>query len=79
MSGMTKEKYQTLPVLVLKDLAKRRGMKGVSTLKKEELIRAMLEQDAKDREAAEAAAAAGAAEKEEAESSPDRPKLTQTC
>ena len=38
MSGMTKEKYQTLPVLVLKDLAKRRGMKGVSTLKKEELI-----------------------------------------
>ena len=69
MSGMTKEKYQTLPVLVLKDLAKRRGMKGVSTLKKEELIRAMLEQDAKDREAAEAAAAAEAAKKEGAESS----------
>ncbi len=48
MSRMTKEKYQSLSVIVLKDLAKRRGLKGVSTLKKDDLIRVMLEADQAD-------------------------------
>lgn len=45
---MTREKYESLPLATLKDLAKAREMKGVSTMKKVELIDAMLEQDEKD-------------------------------
>lgn len=47
---MTREKYETLPLSTLKELAKTRGLKGVSTLKKSELIDAMLEADEKDTE-----------------------------
>ena len=43
-----KEKYETLSLAILKDLAKKRGMRGISTLKKSELIEAMLRQDEKD-------------------------------
>ena len=42
---MTREKYESLPLATLKDLAKARKMKGVSTLKKSELIDAMLALD----------------------------------
>ncbi len=45
---MTREKYETLPLTTLKELAKARHMKGISALKKGELIDAMLEQDEKD-------------------------------
>ena len=45
---MTREKYESLPLATLKDLAKARGLKGISTLKKAELIDAMLEEDDKD-------------------------------
>ncbi len=45
---MTREKYETLPLTTLKELAKARHMKGISTMKKSELINAMLEQDEKD-------------------------------
>ncbi len=45
---MTREKYETLPLTTLKELAKARHMKGVSNLKKGELIDAMLAQDEKD-------------------------------
>ena len=44
---MTREKYETLSLTVLKDLAKARGLKGVSTLRKGPLIERMLEEDAK--------------------------------
>ncbi|MCD8299882.1 MAG: transcription termination factor Rho [Clostridiales bacterium] len=40
-----KEKYESLSLAVLKDLAKARGMKRISTLRKGELIDRMLEQD----------------------------------
>ncbi|MCR5546516.1 MAG: transcription termination factor Rho [Lachnospiraceae bacterium] len=40
-----REKYETLSATVLKDLCKVRGIKGVSKMKKEELIEAMLRQD----------------------------------
>ena len=45
---MNKEKYESLPLTTLKELAKARHMKGISTLKKPQLIEAMLEQDKKD-------------------------------
>ena len=50
-----REKYESLPLATLKDLAKARGLKGISTLRKPELINRMLEEDEKE-------AAAGKAE-----------------
>ncbi len=51
---MTREKYESLPLTTLRELAKARSMKGVSTMKKSDLIDAMLAQDEKDnREAAQ--------------------------
>ncbi len=47
---MTREKYESLPLATLKDLAKARKMKGVSTMKKSDLIDAMLAQDEKERQ-----------------------------
>ena len=44
---MMKEKYESLPLATLKDLAKARGLKGISTMKKVELIERMLEEDEK--------------------------------
>ena len=45
---MTREKYESLPLTTLKELAKARKMRGVSTLKKSELINAMLALDEKE-------------------------------
>ncbi|WP_287447847.1 transcription termination factor Rho [Sellimonas sp.] len=42
-----KEKYETLSLAVLKDVAKARGLKGTSALKKSELIDRLLEEDKK--------------------------------
>ena len=47
---MTREKYESLPLATLKELAKARGLKGISTLKKAELINAMLQEDEKENE-----------------------------
>lgn len=49
-----REKYESLSVVVLRDLAKARGIKGISTLKKDELVERMLEEDEKDKERAKA-------------------------
>ena len=38
-----REKYESLSLVVLKDLAKARGLKGISTMKKGELIDRMLQ------------------------------------
>ena len=43
-----REKYESLSLAVLRDLAKARGMKGISTLRKPELVERMLEEDEKD-------------------------------
>ena len=40
-----REKYESLAVTVLRDLAKARGIKGASSMKKAELVEAMLAQD----------------------------------
>ena len=42
---MNREKYESLPLKTLKDLAKARNMKGISALKKPELIEEMLKLD----------------------------------
>lgn len=44
-----KEKYESLPLAELKELAKARGMKGISTLKKAVIIEMMLAEDEKDK------------------------------
>ena len=51
---MTREKYESLPLTVLKELAKTRKMKGVSALRKEALIERMLQEDAKEDTASQA-------------------------
>ncbi len=45
-----RERYESLSLNILKDLAKARGLKGVSALKKEDLIERMLEEDERDKE-----------------------------
>ena len=46
-----REKYESLSVNVLRDLAKARGLKGISALKKGELVEAMLKEDEKEKQA----------------------------
>lgn len=46
-----REKYESLPLATLKDLAKARGLKGISAMKKAELIECMLEEDEKEKKA----------------------------
>lgn len=46
---MMREKYESLPLSTLKDLAKARGIKGMSTAKKADLIERMLEEDEKEK------------------------------
>lgn len=43
-----REKYESLSVTVLRDLAKARGLKGLSGLKKSELVERMLAEDEKE-------------------------------
>ena len=43
-----REKYESLPLVELKALAKARGLKGISTMRKPELIERMLEEDKKE-------------------------------
>ncbi len=47
MSNDMRAKYESLPVAVLKDVAKSRGLKHLSALKKEQVIELMLEEDRK--------------------------------
>ena len=46
---MMREKYETLPLATLKELAKARGIKGISTMKKADVIEAMLQEDEKEK------------------------------
>ncbi len=43
-----KEKYESLQLVDLKAIAKARGLKGTSTMKKDEIIKVMLDEDEKD-------------------------------
>ncbi|MBC5743370.1 transcription termination factor Rho [Lachnospiraceae bacterium MD308] len=44
-----REKYESLPLATLKELAKARGLKGISVIKKAELIELMLKEDEKEK------------------------------
>ncbi len=46
-----REKYESLPVATLRDLAKARGIKGISAAKKAELVELMLQEDEKEKKA----------------------------
>ena len=50
---MMREKYESLPLATLKELAKARGLKGISTMKKAELIELMLMEDEKEKKASQ--------------------------
>ena len=52
-----REKYESLSLATLRELAKARGLRRISALHKEELINRMLEEDAKDAAASQNAAA----------------------
>ena len=45
-----REKYESLSVTILRDLAKARGIKGTSAMKKADLVEAMLAQDEIDKQ-----------------------------
>ncbi len=46
---MTREQYESLPLTELKEIAKTRGLKGTSTMKKGDLIQLMLDKDAENK------------------------------
>ena len=49
MDEMTRAKYESLPLVQLQELAKARELKGISGLKKAEIVDLMMEQDEKDK------------------------------
>ena len=49
-----REKYESLPLAELKAVAKARGIKGISTMKKDEVIEVMLQEDEKEKKEKEA-------------------------
>ena len=44
-----REKYESLSLATLKELAKARGLKGISVLRKPELIERMLQEDEREK------------------------------
>ena len=49
-----REKYESLPLAELKAVAKARGIKGISTMKKDEVVEAMLQEDEREKNEKEA-------------------------
>ena len=47
-----REKYESLPLAELKAVAKARGIKGLSTMKKDEVVEAMLMEDEREKKEA---------------------------
>ncbi len=68
-----REKYESLSLATLKELAKTRGIKGVSTMKKSEVVEAMLEEDKKT----EAKTLKAAKQEETAKSTEEKPRKSQ--
>jgi transcription termination factor Rho len=48
IDNQMKAKYESLPLLQLREVAKARGLRGISTLKKGELVERMLQEDEKE-------------------------------
>ena len=80
-----REKYESLSVTVLRDLAKARGIKGTSAMKKADLVEAMLAQDEIDKQneegtiskAKEQDTSRTKVSKEEKGERPERPRKTE--
>ena len=70
---MTRERYESLALQSLKEIAKKRGMKGISTLKKADLIDALLKKDEEDAAAAQASPQSGARTAKTDPKKPDAP------
>ena len=68
---MTKERYESLALQNLREIAKKRGMKKISTLKKADLIEALLKKDEED--AAQLAAQNGGKIPRAEQKKPDTP------
>ena len=68
-----REKYESLSLATLKDLAKARGLKGISTLRKPELIERMLEEDEKEK------ASAGSADSKNTEHRQEESAREESC
>ncbi len=68
-----REKYETLAVGVLKDLAKARGIKGITKMKKDEVIEAMCKQDEIDEREKAKGANASAAQGQQGAAGADAP------
>ena len=68
-----REKYESLSLATLKDLAKARGLKGISTLRKPELIERMLEEDEKEK------ASAGSAESKNTDHRQEESAREESC
>lgn len=75
-----KERYESLPVVELRAVAKARGMRGISALRKEDLIIRMLEEDKKEanqeeQEKTETAAARNGTDQRQEEKKEDKKKI----
>ncbi|MBR4733700.1 MAG: transcription termination factor Rho [Lachnospiraceae bacterium] len=71
-----REKYESLPVTVLRDLAKARGLKGTSAMKKSEVVEAMLAEDERLKKEEEAKAQAQPAQQTQQTPSSQAPVRT---
>ena len=58
-----KKRYESLQLKVLRDLAKQRGLEGISGLRKGDLVERMLVEDERDAAAAKSSAPEGTSEK----------------
>jgi transcription termination factor Rho len=67
IGNQMKAKYESLPLLQLREVAKARGLRGISTLKKGELVERMLQEDEKEASAEKKTAAESAEPKRVAE------------
>jgi len=74
MSQNMKEKYESLPLATLRDLAKARKLKGVSAMKKADLVQAMLDEDEREKKSAESEASAVESAKAEEKKAPAQPE-----
>ena len=71
-----REKYESLSLATLKDLAKARGLRGISTLRKPELIERMLQEDEKESQTNPEAAETTAVHQQEIVHEPKRQERT---
>lgn len=73
-----REKYESLSLGALKEVAKARGLKGISTLKKSELVERMVEEDQKEKSMENKTAETKSAENQTEEAKSSRAPMEQS-